>query len=258
MIKPNYNIKQWIGPVELEVVEHVYIHRTTQRRYKSVTTVLGMVEPHFDSDGVSEAIVRQSDEKKNPIYLGMNKAQILDYWQELNDKANEYGSHVHDTIEKYLLSHKTWIPEDELEQKVIEGYESLGLNEGIMMWPERIMFAEEYNLAGMSDLIIDLDNNHFSVADWKTNKEFNYVNKYGYETLLKPFDHLQNCQYSIYTLQLSIYAYMYELEFPHKKCANITIGYWNKETKTMSKIPVMYLKTEAKKMLELYKYKTML
>jgi hypothetical protein len=30
---------------------------------------------------------------------------------------------------------------------------------------------------------------------------------------IKPFDHLQACQWSIYTLQLSVYAYMYELEF---------------------------------------------
>jgi hypothetical protein len=258
MIEPNYNIKKWESIIYLEPIEHVYIHKTTSMRYKSVTTVLGMVEPHFDSEGVSEAIVRQSDEKKNPIYLGMNKDQILDYWQELNDRANEYGSHVHDTIEYYLLSNKTWVPDDELQRKAIAGYESLGLNEGQTMWPERIMFAEAYNLAGMSDLIIDLDNEHFQVVDWKTNKEFNFVNKYRYETLHKPFDHLQNCQYSIYTLQLSVYAYMYELEFPNKKCVSITIGYWDKVAETMVKIPIMYLKTEAKKLLELYKYKTML
>jgi len=243
--------------VDLEPIEHVYVHRDTGANYKSVTTVLQMVEPHFDTQGVAEAIFRQKDDVKNPKYVGMNVDQILDCWQELNDTANEYGTHVHETIETYLLKHQLWYPEDELQKKVIASYESLGVDEGIMMYPERIMFAEEYNLAGTADLVIDIDETFFDIGDWKTNKAFNFWNPYGFETLLKPFDHLQNCQWSVYTLQLSTYAYMYELE-TGRKCRHIWIGYWEKEKETMRKIPIMYLKTEAKKLLEMYKYKTML
>ena len=253
----NMNIKIWEGPVYLEPIEHVYIHRDTGANYKSVTTVLGMAEPHFDTQGVAEAIYRQKDKVKNPKYVGMDVDQILDCWQELTDTANEYGTHVHETIETYLLKHQLWYPEDELQKKVIASYESLEVDEGIMMYPERIMFAEEYNLAGTADLVIDIDDTFFDIGDWKTNKAFNFWNQYGFETLLKPFDHLQNCQWSIYTLQLSTYAYMYELE-TGRKCRHIWIGYWEKEKETMRKIPIMYLKTEAKKLLEMYKYKTML
>lgn len=254
----NMNIKIDDRPkVDLEPIEHVYIHRDTGANYKSVTTVLQMVEPHFDTQGVAEAIFRQKDDVKNPKYVGMNVDQILDCWQELNDTANEYGTHVHETIETYLLKHQLWYPEDELQKKVIASYESLGVDEGIMMYPERIMFAEEYNLAGTADLVIDIDETFFDIGDWKTNKAFNFWNPYGFETLLKPFDHLQNCQWSVYTLQLSTYAYMYELE-TGRKCRHIWIGYWEKEKETMRKIPIMYLKTEAKKLLEMYKYKTML
>ena len=254
----NMNIKIDDRPkVDLEPIEHVYVHRDTGANYKSVTTVLQMVEPHFDTQGVAEAIFRQKDDVKNPKYVGMNVDQILDCWQELNDTANEYGTHVHETIETYLLKHQLWYPEDELQKKVIASYESLGVDEGIMMYPERIMFAEEYNLAGTADLVIDIDDTFFDIGDWKTNKAFNFWNPYGFETLLKPFDHLQNCQWSVYTLQLSTYAYMYELE-TGRKCRHIWIGYWEKEKETMRKIPIMYLKTEAKKLLEMYKYKTML
>jgi hypothetical protein len=254
----NMNIKIDDRPkVDLEPIEHVYVHRDTGANYKSVTTVLQMVEPHFDTQGVAEAIFRQKDDVKNPKYVGMNVDQILDCWQELNDTANEYGTHVHETIETYLLKHQLWYPEDELQKKVIASYESLGVDEGIMMYPERIMFAEEYNLAGTADLVIDIDETFFDIGDWKTNKAFNFWNPYGFETLLKPFDHLQNCQWSVYTLQLSTYAYMYELE-TGRKCRHIWIGYWEKEKETMRKIPIMYLKTEAKKLLEMYKYKTML
>lgn len=241
--------------VYLEPIEHVYIHRDTGIKYNSVTKAIASIEPHFDSDAVAEAIVNQSDEDKQERYIGMSKTQILDFWQMLNDEANTYGTKVHDIVETYLKANKWWFPTDELSQKVIAGYNNLKIEEGICMQPERIMFAEEYELAGMSDLIIDIDQTFFDVGDWKTNRVFNFYNPYGYETLNKPFDYLQNCQWSIYTIQLSTYALMYEME-TKKKCRHIWIGYWDKEVETFTKIPIMYLKHEAKKLMELHKYNT--
>ena len=99
----------------------------------------------------------------------------------------------------------------------------MNVDEGRTMHPERIMFSQEYEIAGMSDLIIDIDDIWFDVADWKTNNIFNYYNPYGYETLHKPFDHLQNCQWSIYSIQLSVYALMYEME-TGRRCVKSGLG----------------------------------
>ena len=230
--------KIWEGPVYLEPIEHVYIHRETGVKYTSVTKVLSSVEPHFDSDSIAEAIVKQADNNKQERYIGMTKIQILDYWQMLNDKW--------------------FFPDNDLQKKVIQEYERMKFDEGATIWPERIMFSSEYKLAGTSDLIIDIDDEFFDVGDWKTNREFNFFNNFGFKTLLKPFEHMQDCQYSIYSLQLSTYALMYEMEFPHRKCRQIWIGYWDKEAEVMSKIPVMYLKSEAKKLLEHHKFQTQL
>lgn len=253
--------KLWEGPVFLEPIEHKYHHRVTGRTYKSVTTTLSSIEPHFDSEGVSAAIVNQLDSVKQERYIGLNQQQILDYWQMLNDEANIYGTKVHDIVERYLLANKWYFPKDdeegEFEQCVIDGFNNLKIDEGVAMWPERILFAEEYELAGMSDLIIDIDDVFFDVWDWKTNREFNFFNPYGYETLFKPFDHLQSCQWSIYTLQLSVYAYMYELEHPGRKCRQIRIGYWDKEKKTFERIQIMYMKHEARKLIEMHHYNIM-
>jgi hypothetical protein len=248
-------VEEHIGPVYLEPIEHVYIHRITNVKYNSVTKAIGSIEPHFDSEAVSLAIFNQPDEAKDPKYIGMTQVQILDYWQMLNDEANIYGTRVHDIVERYLKANKWWFPTDEFEKKVIEGYNKLNVDEGIKLQPERIMFSEEFELAGMSDLIVDIDQTYFDVGDWKTNRVFNFFNPYGYETLLKPFDHLQNCQWSIYTIQLSVYAYMYEME-TGKKCRQIWVGYWDKTKETFERIQIMYLKHEARKLLELHKYNT--
>jgi len=163
------NIGKHESKVYLEPIEHVYIHRESGKRYRSVTTTLANIEPHFDADGVATAISKQSDTNgsKNETYIGWTKEQILDYWQELNDTANEYGTYVHEAIEEYLLKGKLWFPEVELQQKAIDGYDSLNVDEGVTMWPERIMFSEYYELAGMGDLIIDIDDVFFDVGDWK-------------------------------------------------------------------------------------------
>jgi len=249
--------KLWVGPCYLEPIEHKYHHRVTGKIYKSVTTTLSSIEPHFDSESVASAIAKQSNSSKQERYIGLSQPQILEYWQKLNDDANVYGTKVHDVVERYLLANKWYFPDDTenglFEQKVIESLGELNIDEGIAMWPERIMFSEEHELAGMADLIIDLDEEFFSVWDWKTNRVFNFFNEFGNQTLFKPFNHLQACHYSIYTLQLSVYAYMYELE-TGKKCRDITIGYWTKETSKFSRIPIMYLKKEAKQLIELHHY----
>ena len=90
--------------VYLEPIEHVYIHRKTGIKYTSVTKVISQIEPHFDAEAVSARIVKQSDSVKQERYIGMSQIQILDFWQMLNDTANEYGSKVHDIIERYLLA----------------------------------------------------------------------------------------------------------------------------------------------------------
>jgi hypothetical protein len=214
--------------VYLEPIEHVYIHRVTGKKYTSVTKVLGSIEPHFEGDRIAGNIAKQSDSnpKKNPAYVGMNKEQILDYWQELNDTANIYGTMVHEIVERYLLADKMYFTDDPFELKVIQAYE---------------------------DLKVDIDDTFFDIGDWKTNKEFNFFNKFGYKTLNKPFDHMQDCQYSIYSMQLSVYALMCEME-TGMKCRQIWVGYWDKVNEVFEKIPIMYLKSEAKKLLEMHKY----
>lgn len=237
-------------------LEHIYLDTVTNIKYTSVTKVIGSIEPEFDEEAIATAIVKQSDSVKQPRYIGMNKHQILEYWQYLNDIANEYGTKVHDIIERYLKAKKWYVPKDEFEEKVINGFEELKIDEGIRMQPERIMFSEEHKLAGMSDLVIDINDEFFDIGDHKTNEKFNFFNEFEYQTLLPPFDYWQNCQYSIYTIQLSTYARMYEME-TGKKCRQIWISYWDKKKEVFNKIPIMYVKHEAMKLLELHKYNSM-
>lgn len=245
--------KTWVGPVYLEPIEHVYIHRDTGAKYTSVTKIIHSLVNPFDENAVSLAITKQPLSRKNPKYHNMTQEQILEHWHMLNDVANEYGTKIHELIEEYLFKHKLLFPTAELDIKILKAYDNLNVDEGDTIWPERIMFSAEHELAGTADLIIDIDEVYFDVGDWKTNIAFDFYDSFGHKTMKKPLDHLQDCHFSIYTIQLSVYAYMYELE-TGRKCRHIWIGYWDREQETIIKIPIMYLKHEARKVLELHKY----
>jgi len=243
--------------VYLDPEPHIYIHRETGEQYTSVTTVLSSIEPEFETEKVAEAIAKLGTRHHNEIYHGMSKEQIIEYWQYLNDTANEYGTGVHELLEKYLFANKWLFPENDLERAVLNGYHDLNIDEGIEIYPERIMFSEEFKIAGTADLIIDVDDEFFDVGDWKSNKVINYYSDYGNKTLLPPFSHLQDCEYNVYSLQLSTYALMMEME-TGKKCRHIWIGYFNKADLSFTKIPIMYMKHEARQLLMHHKYQTQL
>jgi hypothetical protein len=243
------------GPVYLEPEKHIYIHRETGEHYTSVTKVIHDYVNVFEEDKIAEAISKRHPSRQKEKYKGLSKAQILEYWQRLNDEANEYGTLIHETIETFLLKNKFYFPSDPLQKKVIKAFLELGMDEGECVWPERIMFSKKHKLAGTADLKIDINHDYFDIGDWKTNAEFNFFDAFGFKTLKAPLNHLQDCHYSIYSIQLSIYAYMYELE-TGKKCRQIWIGYWNRETETFSKIPITYLKHEAKQVLEQHRFKS--
>lgn len=234
--------------VYLEPEEHVYHHKVTGEKYTSVTKILSSFEEVFDEDTVAGRIAKQPPSRRKKEYLGLNKEEILALWKKINDDANIFGNKIHDTIENYLLNDKFFFPKDDFSKKIIKAYNELDVDEGREVLPEKIVFSEKYKLAGSIDLPIIIDDNFFDIGDWKTNKDFGFYSKYG-KCLLPPLDHLQDCKYTIYTLQLSIYAYMLEME-TGLKCRQLWIGYFNRDTLKFEKIPVTYMKFEVKTILD--------
>jgi len=159
--------KKYEGDVYLEPIDHVYIHKKTGKRYDSVTRLISKLEHEFDSEGIALAIERQSEEKKKEIYRGLDKQGILDLWKKINDEANEYGTKVHNLVEVYLLKQKWFFPKEEFDKLVLREFDKMELDFGKVAYPERILFSEKYNIAGTSDLIIDVDDEYFEILDWK-------------------------------------------------------------------------------------------
>jgi len=232
--------------VYLEPVEHKYYHKVTGESFKSVTTVLGMLEPEFNSEQIALAISMQDPSKKKEQYQNMSQEEILAEWKRINDEANEYGTEIHEIMERYLLANKIYIPKNDYERNLISKFQEIDPMTKGTIYPETILFSEKHRLAGTADIIEDCGD-YFNVWDWKTNKKFRFISEYDH-WLNPPVSHLSDCQYNIYALQLSIYAYMFQME-TKKKVGRLGIFYYDKE-QGFKLVPLPYMGLEAKAILD--------
>jgi hypothetical protein len=238
---------KWESEVWLEPVEHKYYHKQTGESFKSVTTVLSMLEPHFDSEAVAYAISQQSDDVKKPEYVGMTKEQILEEWERINREANEYGTEVHEILERYLLADRIYIPKSDYEREIITKFQDVDDMTGTI-YPEAVLFSKKYKICGTADMVEDCGD-YINIWDIKTNKKLNYISKYN-QWLNKPVSHLSDCQFNVYALQLSIYAYMIQMQ-TKKKIGRMALYYLNPEKDyKFEVIPLNYMGKEAKDVLD--------
>ena len=109
---------------------------------------------------------------------------------------------------------------------------------------ENLLYDEEYKIAGTADLIYE-HKNEFTIGDFKTNKRFRFSSSYC-ERLKDPVSHLHNCEFNLYGLQLSLYAYLYE-RMTSKRCRKCVIFYL-KDERFLS-YHVNYMKAEVETIL---------
>lgn len=78
-------------------------------------------------------------------------------------------------------------------------------------YPELLLWNDTHQLAGQADRVfLDTENNirYADIDDYKTNDEIELTNRFS--SMLPPIEHLGDCNFNHYSLQLSIYAWMLE------------------------------------------------
>lgn len=211
--------------------------------YMSVTTFLHKFSAPFDKMATSARVAARE---------GVTQQEILDRWEASSKQACDYGTSIHLKMENFI---NTGVRE--------EGYDSLydSFNDIVgedIKWAlkrnpgavhsELLLWNDEARLAGTADLIIDLNDKEFLVGDFKTNKSIDFYSKWG-DYMLKPLEHLTSCNYTIYSLQLSVYAYFYSL-MTGKTCRNVFLMY--KVDDRWQRIPANFMQHEVKVLMHYY------
>jgi len=224
-------------PVILNHDTHVYTNTETGETYTSVTTFIGKYKKPFDKDKWSKYVAQRD---------GLSQEEVLDKWSNITTTAQNRGTNVHLIMENYIKEKKIEKGYEEFVDSFIKKTNGIILPDSKIL-SEELLYSHEHKLAGTADLIVE-NKNIFYVMDFKTNKKFNYTNKYN-EYFFEPIDYLPQCEFTTYTIQLSIYARMHEL-LTGKKCAGMKVFYLRefKDKTFWQDIPMIYMKDTVDKL----------
>lgn len=217
---------------------HCYKNELTNEEYISATTLLNKYKKPFDRDNIAKKVAAKEN---------VSVESVLAKWEKINSASKTQGTKIHEAIE---LFNKDKTVTEEFSD-IIENYANLGvISDKDDLLVEEKVYNHNYRVAGTVDIIRNESKGSFSIFDIKTNKKFNFFNAYN-EMLLYPLNHLSNCEYSLYSLQLSLYAYMYQ-QLTGRRVNTLGIIYCDVPNKSFNYYPANYLKTDIINILEHY------
>jgi ATP-dependent exoDNAse (exonuclease V) beta subunit len=221
---------------------HTYTNKITDEKYISVTTLISQFKDPFDKDKWSKIV---ADKK------GTTQDKILGLWETITKNAQERGTKYHKIMEDYI---KDGVILEEYKNVITSFAQKIkGINDDdTAVESEKLLYNHNYKIAGTADLVLT-NSKGFHIFDFKTNKKINFYNKYN--TFFKePIDHLMQCEYNTYAIQLSMYAFMLE-ELIQLPCLSLRLFYLREfQDKTFwQEMNTPYMKDSVKNLLDFYK-----
>lgn len=191
--------------------EHIYEVEGITAGYKSVTTLIHSLFPQFNADRVIEKM-RASPTWSTSKYFGMTDNEIKTLWKNNGTSSASSGTNMHLAIEMFMNDAKDRIVQSVLESTEWKYFQNFWKDYEHEYEPYRTewyVWSKEARLAGSIDCVMRRKSDgKFVIYDWKRAKEIKMTNTF--ENGFEPLDHLPNCNYWHYTIQLNIYKWILE------------------------------------------------
>jgi hypothetical protein len=203
--------------------EHRYIianaeaPRSVQARC-SITGLVGRFHEHFDADAAIGMMKRGRQwAQKRALYLrddgsDMTNSEIKAKWAFDGRVQSSRGTLMHYQIEQHLNGNVIEAPQSP------EFRQFLGFERDVMrarglrpFRTEASLFHCGLRLAGQCDMLCQDAHGRYHVLDWKRSKEIKRSNRY--QKMLPPLNHLDDCNYWHYALQLNLYRFVLMSEY---------------------------------------------
>lgn len=249
---------------------HQYFNENKEE-YKSVSYIAKLLDK---KDGA----FWEAAKKKKAKQTGVTMAELTKEWDRKKRLGTEAGTMLHDEREHRLITdefnHLNIVHKKKMCE-VIDGMKwSLPIEnlDNNTVYPELMIFDHEFKICGQADKVF-VTNNTIHLEDYKTDKT---IQKRAYssefvvaERLKEPVQHLENCNFNVYAIKMSMYMYMLWKRNKHLRIGDIvlehleilrdkeTIPILNEEGRptviNTTKIKVPYLRKEVRDIFEYYK-----
>ena len=204
--------------IRFEEEGHRYWIKGRDRGVISTTTILKTYFGDFDPHPIIRRIMRPQNRPywEDPSYKYYQKDadEIRHMWSEIGRKAAEAGTYNHEQIENYYNG----LPVDFSKREHSELFAAFYLDHVVHLEPfrtEMLVFHEKLRITGAIDMMFrNRRTGKIVLADWKFIKKLAKRNssKQGQP----PLDHLDDTNYTKYSLQLSVYRYILETEYGYE------------------------------------------
>lgn len=170
---------------------------------QSVTDFVENCFPKFNAIEHAQKVAARS---------GKSPDEILKQWEEKGKESRDLGTVLHKKIENYYQGTPCVIDDAFSLFKIFADKYQLCAYRS-----EWAVYDTDYNIAGTIDFV-DYQNGEFIIYDWKRSDKVIEngmpvkTSKYG-EKGLPPIEHLDNCAYYHYALQLSMYKFILEKNY---------------------------------------------
>ena len=207
---------------------------------QSVTNIVENCFPKFDA---------QLHAKTTAAKMGMTEEEVIAMWEQKGRESRELGTAMHQKIESYYQGKRPY--EDDVFRLFKMFAEKVKLEPYRTEWA---VYDTDYNIAGTIDFV-DYQNGEYTIYDWKRSDKVIAngmpvkVSKYQ-EKGLYPLEHLENCAYYHYALQLSLYKFILEKNYDIK-VSDLRLGIFHPSYDKPHVLRVPYLENEVKTLMEL-------
>lgn len=166
-------------------------------------------EDYYIANKVAESVNNKVSKSKKRGY-----GYYLNRWKQQREAATLSGSRVHEYIE-YNYPDFVDDPACQQEYGAILFFNDLDPKYKVVCMELR-MYIKEFHKAGTADCILyNTETGNIIIADWKTN-DTNLHQYYSNKHLKQPFQHLYDTDLNKYSLQLSDYHNMIEMNTDYK------------------------------------------
>lgn len=179
----------------------------------SCTTYIHSFFEHFDSDKIIKNIL--SGEKYNDPeykYYKMTYEDIKSQWDNNGKQASGAGTKLHENIEHFYNKLKVENNSEEFKQflQFYEDHKHLEIYR-----TEWMIFSDILRITGSIDAVFKNSDGTISLGDWKRSKEI-HMNSFGNKCGKFPFQHIEDCNFYHYSLQLNLYRTILEKFYGQK------------------------------------------
>ena len=236
--------------IEFDEPTHRYTIDGTSERWTSCTGFIHDFFPHFDPKAAVAAIKRGKNYATSKYY-GKSDQEILDGWSNSGKEASGLGTAMHLAIEQFMNGAESLIEPSVKLTKEWKFFEIFWADCGGDLVPYRMeweVFSPEHRLAGSIDAIFYRPSDgKYVIYDWKRSKQIKSDNEH--EKGYYPLDHLPNCNYWHYSLQLNIYKWFLET-FYGLEVADLYLIILHPDNKNYRRLRLNFLPDEVQAMLQ--------